>query len=111
MKFVVSTYQDEGGMYIAECPSIPGCVSQGQTEAEAETHADRWRHVASANCQGTTAGLAGDRTEQDPASVLEMGLREQIFACHPLAQERETEVKKISGAASPPSRKREKKKR
>lgn len=23
-------------MYVAECPSIPGCVSQGQTEAEAE---------------------------------------------------------------------------
>ena len=38
MKFVVSTYQDEDGMYIAECPSIPGCVSQGKTEAEAETN-------------------------------------------------------------------------
>jgi len=25
-------------MYIAECASIPGCVSQGQTEAEAETN-------------------------------------------------------------------------
>jgi predicted RNase H-like HicB family nuclease len=23
-------------MYIAECPSIPGCVSQGKTEQEAE---------------------------------------------------------------------------
>jgi len=39
MKFVVSIYQDEDGMYIAECPSIPGCVSQGQTEAEAEANA------------------------------------------------------------------------
>jgi predicted RNase H-like HicB family nuclease len=38
MKFVVSIYQDEDGMYIAECPSIPGCVSQGQTEAEAEVN-------------------------------------------------------------------------
>ncbi len=38
MKFVVSIYQDEDGMYIAECPSIPGCVSQGSTEAEAETN-------------------------------------------------------------------------
>ena len=36
MKFVVSIYRDEDGTYIAECPSIPGCVSQGQTEAEAE---------------------------------------------------------------------------
>jgi predicted RNase H-like HicB family nuclease len=36
MKFIVNIYQDEDGAYIAECPSIPGCVSQGQTEAEAE---------------------------------------------------------------------------
>ena len=38
MKFLVSIYQDEDGMYVAECPSIPGCVSQGQTEAEAESN-------------------------------------------------------------------------
>jgi predicted RNase H-like HicB family nuclease len=38
MKFVVSIYQDEDGMFIGECPSIPGCVSQGQTEAEAEAN-------------------------------------------------------------------------
>ena len=38
MKFIVSIYQDEDGAYIAECPSIPGCVSQGNTEAEAEAN-------------------------------------------------------------------------
>ena len=38
MRFVVSIYQDEDGAFIAECPSIPGCVSQGQTEAEAESN-------------------------------------------------------------------------
>ena len=38
MKFVVSIYQDEDGMYLAECASIPGFVSQGQTEAEAENN-------------------------------------------------------------------------
>jgi predicted RNase H-like HicB family nuclease len=38
MKFVVSIHQDEDGMYIADCLSIPGCVSQGQTEAEAEAN-------------------------------------------------------------------------
>lgn len=38
MKFPVSIYQDEDGAYIAECPSIPGWVSQGQTEAEAEAN-------------------------------------------------------------------------
>ena len=38
MKFIVSIYQDEDGVYIAECPAIPGCVSQGNTEAEAEAN-------------------------------------------------------------------------
>jgi len=38
MKFVVSIYQDEDGVLIAECPSIPGCVSQGRTEAEAASN-------------------------------------------------------------------------
>ena len=36
MKFTITISQDEDGMYIAECPSIPGCVSQGATEQEAE---------------------------------------------------------------------------
>jgi len=36
MKFVITISRDEDGMYIAECPSIPGCVSQGATEQEAE---------------------------------------------------------------------------
>jgi len=38
MKVGVSIYQDEDGMYIAECPSIPGCVSQGTSEAEAKSN-------------------------------------------------------------------------
>ena len=36
MKFIVTIFQDEDEMFIAECPSIPGCVSQGKTEQEAE---------------------------------------------------------------------------
>ncbi len=36
MKFVITISQDEDGMYIAECPAIPGCVSQGASEQEAE---------------------------------------------------------------------------
>ncbi len=35
MKFIVSIEQDEDGVFVAECPSIPGCVSQGKTEQEA----------------------------------------------------------------------------
>lgn len=38
MKVRVSIYQDEDGMYIAECPSIPGCVSQGASEGEAKSN-------------------------------------------------------------------------
>jgi predicted RNase H-like HicB family nuclease len=36
MKFLITMFRDEDGMYVAECPSIPGCVSQGRTEEEAE---------------------------------------------------------------------------
>jgi len=35
MKFIVTISQDEDGMFIAECPVIPGCISQGKTEQEA----------------------------------------------------------------------------
>jgi predicted RNase H-like HicB family nuclease len=35
MRFVVTIDRDEDGMYVAECPAIPGCISQGRTEDEA----------------------------------------------------------------------------
>ena len=35
MKYPVTIYQDEEGWYVVECPIIPGCMSQGETEAEA----------------------------------------------------------------------------
>ena len=35
MTFVITIQQDEDGWYVAECPAIPGCVSQGRTEQEA----------------------------------------------------------------------------
>jgi predicted RNase H-like HicB family nuclease len=38
MKLPVIIYQDEDGIYIAECPSVPGCVSQGRSEVEAEVN-------------------------------------------------------------------------
>ena len=38
MRFLVSIYQDEDEVYVAECPSIPGCVSQGRSETEAEAN-------------------------------------------------------------------------
>jgi predicted RNase H-like HicB family nuclease len=35
MKLIVTLERDETGMIVTECPSIPGCISQGKTEAEA----------------------------------------------------------------------------
>ena len=35
MKLLVTLEQDETGMSVAECPAIPGCVSQGKDEQEA----------------------------------------------------------------------------
>ncbi|RLC76333.1 MAG: type II toxin-antitoxin system HicB family antitoxin [Chloroflexi bacterium] len=34
-KFPVTIYQDEEGWYVAECPVIPGCMTQGRTLDEA----------------------------------------------------------------------------
>ena len=38
MKFTITITRDEDGMYIADCPAIPGCISQGKTEEEAQRH-------------------------------------------------------------------------
>ena len=35
MRLTVTFNRDETGMVVAECPAIPGCVSQGETESEA----------------------------------------------------------------------------
>ena len=35
MKFTVTIDRDEDGVWIAERPAIPGCVSQGATKGEA----------------------------------------------------------------------------
>ena len=35
MKFANTVERDEDGMWVVECPSIPGCVSQGKTKQQA----------------------------------------------------------------------------
>ena len=35
MKYRVLIEQDEDGIYVAEVPTLPGCISQGQTRTEA----------------------------------------------------------------------------
>ncbi|QQO57456.1 MAG: type II toxin-antitoxin system HicB family antitoxin [Thiohalocapsa sp. PB-PSB1] len=38
MNFMVTIDRDEDGIWVTECPSIPGCVSQGATKDEALTN-------------------------------------------------------------------------
>jgi len=35
VKYRVVIEQDEDGMFVAECTSLPGCISQGKTRTEA----------------------------------------------------------------------------
>ncbi len=35
MKLSVTIDRDEDGVWVVECPAIPGCVSQGRTKAQA----------------------------------------------------------------------------
>jgi len=35
MKFRVMVQPDEDGVFVAECPSLPGCISQGKSREEA----------------------------------------------------------------------------
>ncbi len=35
MKFTVTLDRDEDGVWIVECPAIPGCISQGETKQQA----------------------------------------------------------------------------
>ena len=35
MKYRIIIEQDERGTFVAECPSLPGCVSQGKNRQEA----------------------------------------------------------------------------
>lgn len=35
MRLPVTMYRDEDGWFVVDCPVIPGCMSQGATEAQA----------------------------------------------------------------------------
>lgn len=35
LRFRTVVEQDEDGMFVVECPSLPGCISQGRTRNEA----------------------------------------------------------------------------
>jgi len=35
MKFRITVQKDEDGIFVAECPILPGCISQGNNRKEA----------------------------------------------------------------------------
>lgn len=35
MTFQITVHRDEDGVWIVECPAIPGCITQGNTKAKA----------------------------------------------------------------------------
>ena len=56
MQFIISIDRDEDGIWVVECPSIPGCVSQGTTKEEAldniqDASAHAWKPVPSTACR------------------------------------------------------------
>lgn len=38
MRFRVLIEQDEDGVFVATCPALPGCISQGTTHGEARAN-------------------------------------------------------------------------
>jgi antitoxin HicB len=38
VRYRVLIEQDEDGVYVAEVPALPGCISQGKTRGEAVDH-------------------------------------------------------------------------
>jgi len=63
MHYRIHITQDEDGAYIAECPGLPGCVSEGKTRAQA------LRNIQDA-IQGYLASLKKHR-EPVPPSIEE----------------------------------------
>jgi len=35
MRYRIFIEQDEDGVFVAECPTLPGCISQGKTRSKA----------------------------------------------------------------------------
>jgi hypothetical protein len=45
MKYRVLIEPDEDGVFVAEVPSLPGCITQGQTREEALSRTSRKRSL------------------------------------------------------------------
>lgn len=42
-KYTIVLERDEDGVFVASCPELPGCISQGKTESEARTNLEEAR--------------------------------------------------------------------
>jgi antitoxin HicB len=62
-KYTISIEKDEDGVFVACCPELPGCISQGSTEAEARNNLEEAR-------QGYLECLARCGEEVPPACSL-----------------------------------------
>lgn len=59
MKFRVHIEPDEDGIFVAECPTLPGCISQGET-----------REAAVRNIKDAIAGYLASLEKHDEAVPL-----------------------------------------
>lgn len=59
MKFRVHIEPDEDGVFVAECPALPGCISQGATRDEALS-----------NVKDAIAGYLASLAKHDEAAPL-----------------------------------------
>jgi predicted RNase H-like HicB family nuclease len=57
MKLKIHLEKDKTGYYVAECPALPGCVTQGKTMKEATENMKEaiecWLHVANRKGAGS----------------------------------------------------------
>ena len=63
MKYRVFLEPDEDGIFVANCPALPGCISQGRTRLEAITNIRQ-----AVECYLKSLNLHG---EPVPPSILE----------------------------------------
>jgi len=61
MKFRILIQPDEDGVFVAECPSLPGCISQGDNREEALANISDAIIGGGAHHRGTTSPSASAR--------------------------------------------------
>jgi predicted RNase H-like HicB family nuclease len=72
MRLTASISTDEDGVFVAKCPSLPGCVSQGRTEAEAVANlSDAMRECLAVRVEQVDwSAWAAGQSAKDIAAVL-----------------------------------------